>query len=270
MSNLLKQCYVVNSSGQMRIINSNDRVNDRLKELGADAHVSEEAGQEVKQESADDSFSEGLEAPKIDAEAIRREAVEAAQAEADRITGQAQAEAQRMLAEADEQAKILFEEQKNLGYQEGARAKEEELEAKRAELEERTAARDRELSEDYHRKMDSMERDIVDAVVQVFDKVFQIQFGSKREILLALVTNTLMDVDSGNKIRIRANDADRAMLEEHLDEIQKTVGRDVSIEFMHDNKLTDGQCQIETSYGVFDCGIDTQFSNLIKDIRSLV
>lgn len=250
----------------MRIINSNDRVNDRLKELGADALVSEEVGQE----SSDDSFSEGLEVPKIDVEAIRREAVEAAQAEADRITGQAQEEAQRMLAEADEQAKTLFEEQKNLGYQEGVRAKEAELEAKRVELEERTAAREKELSEDYHRKMDSMERDIVDAVVQVFDKVFQIQFGSKREILLALVTNTLMDVDSGNKIRIRANDADRAMLEEHLDEIQKTVGQDVSIEFMHDNKLTDGQCQIETSYGVFDCGIDTQFSNLIKDIRSLV
>lgn len=48
------------------------------------------------------------------------------------------------------------------------------------------------------------------------------------------------------------------------------VGKDVAIEFVKDNKLSDGQCKIETPYGVVDCGVDTQLSALLKDIRSLV
>ena len=79
-----------------------------------------------------------------------------------------------------------------------------------------------------------------------------------------------MDVDAGNKVRIHVNEADHQMLMDHLDEIQKQAGGDVAIEFVQENKFEDGQCQLETSYGVFDCGLDTQLTNLIKDIRSLV
>jgi len=52
--------------------------------------------------------------------------------------------------------------------------------------------------------------------------------------------------------------------------MQDIVGKDVAIEFVKDNKLSDGQCKIETPYGVVDCGVDTQLSALLKDIRSLV
>ena len=58
--------------------------------------------------------------------------------------------------------------------------------------------------------------------------------------------------------------------EQHLEELQELTGQGVSIEFVHDNKLSDGQCQIETAFGVFDCSVDTELSNLMKDIRSLV
>ena len=53
-------------------------------------------------------------------------------------------------------------------------------------------------------------------------------------------------------------------------EIREIVGQKVSIEFVHDAKMQDDQCKIETSFGVFDCGIDTQLENLLKDIKSLV
>lgn len=270
LSNLLKQCYVINSGEGMRIINSNAKINERLQEIGTGAPVPENEKIELPGDSREYEFSEGMEIQKIDIEAMKSEAMEVARAEAEEITARARAEAETILEEAREQVKDLFEEQKQLGFQEGVAEKESEFAARRATLEEEMDTRRKELSEAYQSRMECLEADIVDAVALAFEKVFQIQFSDKREILLALVTNTLMDVDLGDKIRIRVNDEDRMMLGEHLDELREQVGADVAIEFMHDNKLADGQCQIETPYGVFDCGVDTQLTNLIKDIRSLV
>ena len=131
-------------------------------------------------------------------------------------------------------------------------------------------AQNKQLEEQYHEKMSVREKDIVDAVIQVFDKVFKIQFEEKRELLLQLVNGALLDIDPGDKIRIHTNRSDEEILKEHLAQMQDIVGKDVAIEFVKDNKLSDGQCKIETPYGVVDCGVDTQLSALLKDIRSLV
>ena len=150
--------------------------------------------------------------------------------------------------------------------------KNQELAVREASYEEQKReeeARQQELEETFKSRFSTMESDIVDAVISVFDKVFQIQFEDKRELLLALVNGTLMDIDPGEKIRIHVNFEDQKMLSGHIDEIQEITGKDVAIEFVKDQKLSDGQCKIETDYGVVDCGIDTQLSSLLKDIRSL-
>ncbi len=263
MSNLLKQCYVVDSSKGMRIINSNIRMDERLRELGTPVHIPEEESVEFP------SVEEEVQ-PQIDVEQIRREAMEAARLEADQITAAARQEAENILARAREHSEVLFEEQKRLGYEEGARLKEAELKQQGERLEADYRAREQELSDSYQEKLSHMEEDIVDALIPVFDKVFRIHFEDQRQILVALVMNTLMDVEPGDKIRIRTGDKDRTVLEQHMEELQELTGRGVSIEFVHDNKMTDGQCQIETAYGIFDCSVDTELSNLMKDIRSLV
>ena len=215
MSNLLKQCYVVSSGTGTRIINSNDGVRQKLKELQQEqAPETVQAPAEDGQEKAPAGFSQGIQAEtlQIDVEALRREALEKAAVEADEITSTAKEDAERI----------------------------------------------------------RREKDIVDAVIQVFDKVFKIQFEEKRELLLQLVNGALLDIDPGDKIRIHTNRSDEETLKEHLAQMQDIVGKDVAIEFVKDNKLSDGQCKIETPYGVVDCGVDTQLSALLKDIRSLV
>ena len=256
MSNLLKQCYVVSSGTGTRIINSNDGVRQKLKELQQEqAPEQVDVSAEDGQENAPAGFSQGIQAKtvQIDVEALRREALEKAAVEADEITSTAKEDAERIRGEAEEKARTLYEEQKKLGYEEGARCREEELNR-----------------EQYYEKMSVMAKDIVDAVIQVFDKVFKIQFEEKRELLLQLVNGALLDIDPGDKIRIHTNRSDEEILKEHLAQMQDIVGKDVAIEFVKDNKLSDGQCKIETPYGVVDCGVDTQLSALLKDIRSLV
>ena len=234
MSNLLKQCYVVSSGTGTRIINSNDGVRQKLKELQQEqAPEQVDVSAEDGQENAPAGFSQGIQAKtvQIDVEALRREVLEKAAVEADEITSTAKEDAERIRGEA---------------------------------------AQKKQLEEQYHEKMSVMEKDIVDAVIQVFDKVFKIQFEEKRELLLQLVNGALLDIDPGDKIRIHTNRSDEEILKEHLAQMQDIVGKDVAIEFVKDNKLSDGQCKIETPYGVVDCGVDTQLSALLKDIRSLV
>ena len=43
----------------------------------------------------------------------------------------------------------------------------------------------------------------------------------------------------------------------------------MSLEIVSDGGLTGNQCIIETDTGIFDCSMDVQLKNLIKDLRSL-
>lgn len=263
MSNLLKQCYVVDSAQGMRIINSNSRMDERMRQLGTPLHI-------PREESVELPVTEDAQHPQIDVEQIKREAEEAARQEAEQITDAARREAEEILAQAKVQAESLCEEQKLLGYQEGARQKEEELEQKSRELDETFRQRESMLTETYEEKLSHMEEDIVDALITVFDKVFKIHYEDQRQILFALVMNTLSDVEPGDRIRIRTNESDRITLEQNMDKLEELTGHGVTVELVHDKKLSDGQCQIETSYGVFDCSVDTELDNLMKDIRSLI
>lgn len=266
MSNLLRQCFIAQTETEMRVINSNERINERLKQTESKKYTFPN----LDTEDNENSFEGGIEAQEIDLEAIREEVLAKAQAEADSIVVAAKTEAENIRQEAENHAQALYEEHKKIGYAEGAKQKEEELEHTRVSMLEELRIRQEELTQDYETKLSTMEADVVSAVISVFDRVFHIQFDDKREILLALVVNLLEEEDPGKQIRIRVNEKNRVMLEEHLEELQEKVGHGVEIEFLHDTKLSDEQCRIETEYGVFDCGIDTQLSGLLKDIRSLV
>lgn len=268
MSNLLKQCFVVNSTEGNRIINSDRYMREHMSKDGGESH--EKTPDEQSRQSVEEEAFPSFEEEKAKLEQFRKDMIADAQTMANQITSTAQSEAKGILDAAKQSARQLFEEQRKRGYEEGNQQSMQELEAARTKLQQEFEQRKQQLQNDYELRMEHMESDIVDAVLQVFEKVFQIQFSDKRTILLALIKNTLMDVDAGNKVRIHVNEADHQMLMEHLDEIQKQVGGDVTIEFVQENKFEDGQCRLETSYGVFDCGLDTQFTNLIKDIRSLV
>ena len=273
LSNLLKQCYVVNSDGGKRIINSDQRLEkSRLHNNEVNIHKELPIMPKLDGIAALPTGDPAQEIQKIKAEAekIRQVTLEVAKREAQSSIENAQVNAQQILQNAGEKANKLMEEQKQLGYAEGGKEKEAALEAQYREKEKELETRKQELEMQYEQSVNEMEGDIVDAVIQVFDKVFRIQFEKKREILYSLVRNVLMDIEVGDEIRIHVNEENRKVIETHMEEIREIVGQKVSIEFVHDAKLQDEQCKIETSFGVFDCGIDTQLENLLKDIKSLV
>lgn len=291
LSNLVKQFYVTTDSehrGPM-VIDSNERVAACMKSYQEEQARLQEA--KMAEESASGAeFREGLILETVDGEVYRGEGspegedshaqtvpegptydeiVAKANEEAERILGEARLKADQIMNEANQNGKIAFEEQRQAGYQAGESQVQEELEAARRDLEAQFAEQSQQIQQDYQIRLGQMESDIIDAIIQVFDHVFHIQFEDKREILLYLVNNTIQNISSGKHFKIFSSSENIAFLEEKLPELREKLGSDVEVELMYDAGLSSDGCRIETECGVFDCGIDTELANIYKDIRSL-
>lgn len=268
MSNLVKYGFTIQKSEEKRVINYNQMVEARLRELEK-ARIEELRAQGIEPEE-DPFFEEGITAPSLEetnleAEAIIREA----EAEAERILENAKKEADQITILAQNKSLRLIEEQKYVGYQQGLEQAKQETENLKTRLQDEYYEKKESLQKEYNTRSATMERDIVEVVIQVFEKVFGIQFQDKKDILLHLVRNTLMNVEIGKTFRIRLNEGNRRFFENHLEDIKERVGAEVSIELVFDATLDDSECLIETDSGVFDCGIDMELNNLVNDILSL-
>ena len=109
----------------------------------------------------------------------------------------------------------------------------------------------------------------MDVILEVFNKVFHIQFDNKKEILLHLIDNAILNIEGEKQFRIKVAESNVQFLENHKDDILDRVGHDIELEFVSDTTMDGNNCVIETDSGVFDCSLGVQLENLIKDIRSL-
>lgn len=216
-------------------------------------------------------FVEGIlaeevqEEPEIDTEALITEA----KAEAARIIEEARDRADQLLNDANAKAQSLYEAQKQAGYDEGTAIAREKLKKQSIDQQEQYQRLCQELEEDYRTKQETMEADLVDTIIQVFDKVFHIQFENKKEILLYLIKHTLGTIDAGKHFRILVSADNRQYVEEHLWKLREELGSDVTIEIVRDRSMNNADCRIETDFGVYDCSIDLELDALCRDIRSL-
>lgn len=298
MSNLVKQYYVTNDSTPIRVVNSSNKFNQKLKAIEDAERERIERNQKSQYEEpldasadfgdgmSDEEFVAGLDALQVETDPVEAQSMEPQEPQPDpseevqRILDEAREEAQRIIEEAKQQAEDelinakaeadrLFEESKKQGYEEGSQEGMQEVEELREQLSVELSTKTKELEEDFAVKTEELESDIVEAMIQVFNKVFHIQFDNKKELLLHLIKNTLMNVEVGREFRIHVSQNNYKFINAHLEDVRERVGNDVEIEVVNDAALDSSDCQIETSFGVFDCGIDMELSNLVKDIRSL-
>lgn len=261
MSNLYKRPFVVGEEYPARVINSNELIERRLRELQSQQSV-------APSQQPEDGFTPGLDAPEV--EAIP---------EIDYVA-EAQAEAERLLEEAKEQAAAIRQEAESdiehikqqaqeegfqKGYEEGSTQAEQELAVKRRELEEKK----QELLENYEKQLAEMEPQLLEVILQVVEKVFHIQFADKKEILLYLLSNAINGIEGCKHFQIRVGHENYQFVSDHKDEIKARISDDISIEVLSDTVLEEDKCMIETDVGVFDCSLGVQLENLIKTLRSL-
>ncbi len=264
MSNLFKQYNTAGTQG-VRVIDYNPMVEEKLAEF-----VRQQKGGSRAVDQGFRSLGDVVEevAPEDPAEILQK-----AKDEAEMLLRKAREESESALTKAKEQAQQIMSQAKKDGHQEGyeqgfAQMKgelEEEYEKRREELEQFKLK----LQEDYNREMHDLEPKLLDVIVSVVEKVFHIQFGDKKEILLYLIGNTIANIEGCKAFRIRIAEEQKVFLDTHKEEILDRIGHDMSIELVPDVSLDGTQCVIETDTGVFDCSLGVQLENLIKDLRAL-
>lgn len=259
--------YFINLDSEKRVIDSDKRYIENYNNIE----------QNSKKISSEDGFRAGIPMEVVEIEPEPEinieEMLEQARLEAQQIISEAKAHADALRYDAIQQAKKAYDEQTQAGYSAGlAKGKaqaDSELKALKKKLYDEAEQKTKALEAEYEKKKNTMESEIIDAIITVFHKVFHIQFEEKKEILLHLVNDIVMNVDTGKSFRIRVSSKNRKFFETHIPEIKEKIGNDISIEIVNDMELTDESCMIETDSGVFNCGVDMQLSNLEKDIRSL-
>ena len=264
MSNLYKYQYLVSDGEKTRVINS-----DALfLSANPDAKLDET---ETDAEALLDGVFEGLKAEEVilEPQPSTDEILAQAHKEAEHIIAQAQAEAIQITREAKRQADLLHERTKLEAYRDGVSKLQDEILEKTEELNVKYKEKEDALWAEYEGKLEELETNIVDVVIQVFNKVFHIQFDNKKQILLQLIKDTLLGIDAGKEFVIRVSDANYKYVESHVADIKEKIGNDVTIDVVNDMTMDEEACIIETATGVYDCGIDMVMTNLEKDIRSL-
>ena len=279
MSNILYRVQMAPQEEQKTcVIDSNELVGEKIEERRREekkrqmqALNSEDAFVPMDGESLDEDTEcldqqmpeEAEEAePEIDYVAQAKE-------EADAILSEAREQADAILAEAGEQADAMRSHAEAEGQKEGYEQGLQEAAARQRELESRMQAEKEQLQADYDQKQKNMEHELVDVVCDVVEKVFLVQFGDKKEIIWHAVDQALANIEGSKEFMIRVGEANLEFLRAHKEELQAKVGQDMTLDIVLDPLLDETQCMIETDGGLFDCGMDTQMRNLIKDIKSL-
>lgn len=276
MSNFYRNNYVIRGEQVRRVINTNDIIAEKMQAIVEEQKQAQREELMRKRQEAIDAgeteFTEGLFAKELELEPEPEPQIDyvaQAKEQAEQIISEANAEAMMIHDKALKDADTLREMARQEGYQNGYESAkqqaDEELQAGREEL----ARREQELQAQYEDAMAELEPKLLDTILTVFDEVFRMQFSGKREMLLHLVKNAMRGIRETRQYKVRVSEAEVSFLREHREELQEKVGEDVQIEIVMDPDLSESQCIIDADSGVYDCSLDVELDNLIRDLRSL-
>lgn len=282
MSNILYRMQILpQEENEKRIIDSNELMDECIRQRRQEEQEHRRQMMAEEQEGTDGIAGDGVPAEE-GFESLGQMAPEVslppepevdyvaeAQEEAERILEDARRQADELLATAQEQADALRSHAEAEGQKAGFDQGLQEAVAKQKELEQEVDAQRALLQQEYEHRQERMEHELVDVICAVVEQVFLIQFGDKKEIILHSIDNVLSGVEGSKEFLIRVNEQNCEFLRSHKEELQEKVGQETVLDIVQDPLLDDSQCMIETDGGLFDCSMDVQMRNLIKDIKSL-
>ena len=285
--NLLKQhCVSVdfektrvidtNELAQRKIAELNQKMRESVKDRGLDEFEAEftegieafrvaellgDAGQEEFEEGmvlkASQSVYEGPSEEEI--RQMVEERLEEANRQAEEIIAMAQNEAKNIRNQAHSEGL-------KKGYDEGTMKASAELQAMEAELEKRASF----LEKDYEMKLANLEPAFVDAITSVYEQIFRVDLKNYHEIIIYLVESIMKKSDEDSQFMIHVSPKDYELVYDKKAELLSKVNREnLRVEIIEDMTVPERQCIIETENGVFDCGIDTQLTELKNRFKLL-
>lgn len=197
------------------------------------------------------------------------EILEQARMEAQQIIDDANAQAEEILnaaqLNADAMKNLARQDGEKEGYNEGTQRAALEL----ADAQSNMQAEIHRIENEFMEKQIGMEREIVEMCLPVFERVFSAELSGKKDVIYHLLDHCIMKIERTGQMQIKVSDANAEFIKSKKEEIQGKIGAEVGLDIIADPLLNDSQCIIETDGGIFDCSIDTELDNLIREIRAL-
>ena len=284
--NLLKSGWVMVNQDEVRVIDSNKALEEKIGAVSVASYESEHAttyspvafdeADENRDSSVDLLFAEGLGAETVQAECEMQDAEDAAMisARAEEILRQAQAEAEEILqqarAMAEQEARQIRDNAHRQGmqdgYAEGTRKAEMQAEALRSEY----AQKEQELQRLYTEKMTEMEPCLIKELTGVYEHVFQVELSQYRNVLKHLIANTLRRVEMCDHYLIHVSEADYSYVSMQKTSImEEGCVKNAQLEIVEDRTLSKNECLVETEDGIFDCSLSVQLTELKRKLQLL-
>ncbi|MDO5020696.1 MAG: FliH/SctL family protein [Lachnospiraceae bacterium] len=280
MSSNLYKAGFIHLGESARVIDMNEILEQRLKEEAQ--RRSRQPERELV--AAQDGFTEGLDAEKVDVllepdaeaastqnasiqeqEQLNRE-IEAARNELAGLQAQIEQEKEQAQLEIEQMKAKTFEEANEQGYQEGYRKGMDSVQ----ELQKQYEAERLQQEQEYQKKLEEMEPMMVDTLCDVYSHIFKVEAKEHKELVLKLLQDTLLKVDSTGSIMIHVAKEDYAYVQEQKAALLEEAGmQSGSVEIVSDATLARAQCMIETEGGVYDCSLDTELAELKRRLMLL-
>lgn len=277
-SNLYKCGWVTVQEKDTRVIDNNALLEQKLSAVLHAASIPDT--EEIL--PGDDGFEDGLDAEKVDALFSSDEGVikGSLQAERDALLEEienARAElaavkeqADGMIEDAKSQIGVMqmkaYEEAKSQGYQEGERLGRQEADAQINEY----LAKKKQLEDEYEKKIEELEPEFIETLTGIYEHIFKVDLARYRDLVANLLVNAMQNIENTRNFLVHVSKEDYEGVMTSKDRIRAEAGgSSVSVEFVEDATLSRSQCLIETENGIYDCSLDTQFSELSRKLKLL-
>lgn len=266
-SNLFKSGCVTVKGQEKRVIDTNKLVSDKLEALSISLA-------QQKNQNFADGFTEGLDAYHVEQlleeepkeiymgpspEELRSEALQ----EIEEMRKKAKVESETLFHNAMEDGRKKGEAE---GYEAGFQRGMQEFQVK----EEALMQKEQLLKQQYANQLEHMEAELVDILSGVYETVFQVDLKHYRSIILHIITSTIQKIEGVRDFLIHVSKEDFAYVSMQKKQIQEATGStSVKVEIVEDFTLSKNDCIIETTGGIFDCGLGTQLEELNRKLKIL-
>lgn len=206
------------------------------------------------------------------------EMLASAQDEAGCILAEARKEAERYIHEAEQQAEQVRQQAQEQGRQEGYQqglqeGRESGLAQMQTQIDDAIVKAQNVLEladKEVNEMMIAAERQIVDIALAVAGKIMACQIEENPMAVLPIVKSALEKVRDQEQIVIRVSNRDFDVVLQAKGDFQNTIGREQALTIVADRTIQEGNCVIDTSYGMVDAKIDTQLDALRKALQEVL
>lgn len=280
MSNVLKANFIQFTSENMKVIDTNSLVAKRLEGFSGVLREQDAEEKFTPETAGDDSeftpmqmaellADRDLNAEEPVPEEEYEEVPESAKEELARMKQETLDEIEEIKANAREEIDNIRENARrqgfDAGYEEGMAKASVEIEARLNELE----IKEKTIIEQYEALALELEPKMVDIISNIYRKTFGEGFYNNKEVMISLISGALFHSGLEEGLIVHVSAEDYEMLLESKDRLFARLSPDREPEIRPEERLKSGEAKIETPYGILDCAIDTELTELERALRML-